>query len=98
MRRLPDAGHDNYCAITDKQSRVLLTAIRLLLDKFEPIGDDYRHGLWIEVPRETYWYYLSMPMKSCRLKEKSSWHKISVASYEHVSAGGLRFARDADSC
>ena len=51
MRRLPDAGHDNYYAISDKKSRVLLTAIRLLLDKFEPIGDDYRHGLWIEVPR-----------------------------------------------
>ena len=51
MRRLPDAGHDNYYAVTDKQSRGLLTAIRLLLDKFEPIGDDYRHGLWIEVPR-----------------------------------------------
>ena len=51
MRRLPDAGHDNYYAVTDKQSRVLLAAIRLLLDKFEPIGDDYRHGLWIEVPR-----------------------------------------------
>ena len=51
MRRLPDAGHDNHYAVTDNQSRVLLTAIRLLLDKFEPIGDDYRHGLWIEVPR-----------------------------------------------
>jgi len=51
MRRLPDACQDNYYAVTDSQSRVLLAAIRLLLDKFEPIGDDYRHGLWIEVPR-----------------------------------------------
>ena len=96
MRRLPDAGHDNYYAITDKQSRVLLTAIRLLLDKFEPIGDDYRHGLWIEVTRETYWYYLSIgqynghtylhiseqDMHWCCIHDDADWNHHSIGPLE----------------
>ena len=48
------AGHGNQnlngtCVIG--RSRELLLEIRSLLDMFAPSGDDYRHSLWIEVPR-----------------------------------------------
>ena len=33
------------------RSRELLLEIRALLDVFAPVGDDYLHTLWIEVPR-----------------------------------------------
>lgn len=33
------------------RSRESLLEIRELLNVFAPAGDDYRHSLWIEVPR-----------------------------------------------
>ena len=50
MCRLPNYGHDNRFAV-DSKSRELLLEIRNLLDVFAPIGDDFLHGLWIEVSR-----------------------------------------------
>jgi len=50
MRRLPDHGHDNYF-IVNGYSQELLMKIRDMPDVFATIGDDHRHGLWIEVPR-----------------------------------------------
>ena len=50
MRQLARSGHDNRYVV-DSSSRELLLQIKDLLDVFAPIGDDYRHGLWIEVPR-----------------------------------------------
>ena len=31
-------------------------------------------------------------------REQGHYYRVSVASYEHVTAAGLRFARDADFC
>lgn len=49
--RLLRGGFDNSYAVTNPKSHGILLEIKVLLDTFEPIGDDYRHGLWIEVPR-----------------------------------------------
>lgn len=48
------------------RSRDLLLEIRQLLDVFAPVGDDYRHGLWIEVPR-------GKPSDWCSFKEAKKW-------------------------
>ena len=48
------AGHGNQNlngTCVSGRSRDLLLEIRALLDVFAPTGDDYRHSLWIEVPR-----------------------------------------------
>ena len=44
-------GHENRYAVSDEGSHGLLMEIKGLLDVFAPIGDDYLHGLWIEVSR-----------------------------------------------
>ena len=47
-----DAGNHSLNGIcVSGRSRELLLEIRTLLDVFAPVGDDYRHSLWIEVPR-----------------------------------------------
>ena len=48
------AGHGNQNlngTCVSGRSRELLLEIRELLNVFAPAGDDYRHSLWIEVPR-----------------------------------------------
>ena len=48
------AGHGNQNlngTCVNGRSRELLLEIRELLNVFAPAGDDYRHSLWIEVPR-----------------------------------------------
>lgn len=48
------AGHGNQKlngTCVSGRSRELLLEIKELLDVFAPSGDDYRHSLWIEVPR-----------------------------------------------
>lgn len=48
------AGHGNRNlngTCVSGRSRELLLEIRELLNVFAPAGDDYRHSLWIEVPR-----------------------------------------------
>ena len=47
-------------------SRDLLLEIRALLDVFAPAGDDYRHSLWIEVPR-------GKPSDWCSFKHAKMW-------------------------
>ena len=47
-------------------SRELLLEIRTLLDAFAPDGDDYRHALWIEVPR-------GRPSDWCSFKDAKCW-------------------------
>lgn len=42
------------------RSRELLLEIRDLLDVFAPTGDDCRRSMWIEVPRESRWYRISV--------------------------------------
>ena len=47
-----DAGNQNLNGTcVSGSSRELLLEIRELLDVFAPVGDDYRHSLWVEVPR-----------------------------------------------
>ena len=48
------------------RSRDLLLEIRQLLDVFAPVGDDYRHEVWIEVPR-------GKPSDWCSFKEAKKW-------------------------
>lgn len=48
------------------RSRELLLEIRELLDVFAPDGDDYRHSLWIEVPR-------GKPSDWCGYNEAKAW-------------------------
>ena len=67
MRRLPNHGHDNHF-IVDGHSQELLLKIRDMLDVFAPIGDDHRHGLWIEVPR-------GKPSDWATFKEVKEWEK-----------------------
>lgn len=67
MRRLPNHGHDNHF-IVDGYSQELLLRIRDLMDVFAPIGDDHRHGLWIEVPR-------GKPSDWATFKEVKEWEE-----------------------
>ena len=67
LMRRADAGnnHLNGTCVTDR-SRELLLEIRQLLDVFAPVGDDYRHALWIEVPR-------GKPSDWCSFREARMW-------------------------
>ena len=55
----------NGICVTGK-SRELLLEIRVLLDAFAPAGDDYRHALWIEVPR-------GKPSDWCGYHDAKAW-------------------------
>ena len=63
------AGHGNQNlngTCVSGRSRELLLEIRELLDVFAPTGDDYRHSLWIEVPR-------GKPSDWCSFKYAKNW-------------------------
>ena len=51
MERADAGNHTLNGTCVSGRSRELLLEIRTLLDVFAPVGDDYRHSLWIEVPR-----------------------------------------------
>ena len=70
MRRLAGHGHENRYAVSDEGSHALLMEIRKLLDVFAPIGDDYLHGLWIEVP-------LGKPWDWASFKEMKEWGDVN---------------------
>ena len=53
------------------RSRELLLKIRDLLDVFAPCGDDYGHGLWIEVPR-------GKPSDWCSFTDAKMWAEEEV--------------------
>ena len=60
-------GNQNLNGIcVSGRSRNLLLEIRELLDVFAPNGDDYRHALWIEVPR-------GRPLDWCFFKDAKRW-------------------------
>ncbi len=65
MRQLAKSGHDNRYVV-DGNSRELLLQIKDLFDVFAPIGEDYRHGLWVEVPR-------GKPADWASFKEVKDW-------------------------
>ena len=63
------AGHGNQNlngTCVNGRSRELLLEIRALLDVFAPAGDDYRHSLWIEVPR-------GKPSDWCSFRDMKCW-------------------------
>ena len=51
MERAGQGNQNLNGTCVNGRSRELLLEIRELLDVFAPAGDDYRHSLWIEVPR-----------------------------------------------
>ena len=51
MERAECGNQDLYGICVSGRSQELLLEIREMLDVFAPSGDDYRHSLWIEVPR-----------------------------------------------
>lgn len=68
------AGHGNRNlngTCVSGRSRELLLEIRQLLDVFAPEGDDYRHGLWIEVPR-------GRPSDWCSFSNAKMWAEEEV--------------------
>ena len=51
MERAECGNQDLNGICVSGRSLELLMEIKGLLDVFAPSGDDYRHSLWIEVPR-----------------------------------------------
>ena len=51
MERAECGNQDLNGICVSGRSLELLLEIKELLDVFAPTGDDYRHSLWIEVPR-----------------------------------------------
>ena len=86
MRRLPDYGHDNYF-IVNGHNQELLLKIRDLLDVFAPIGDDQRHGLWIEVPR-------GKPSDWASFKEVKEWDEDVKNRKDYIDYWKSEFPRE----
>ena len=86
MRRLPDHGHDNRYAVRNEESLGLLMEIKGLLEVFAPIGDDYLHGLWIEVPR-------GKPSDWVSFKEAKEWGDVSTRK-EYLEQWKAEFPRE----
>ena len=97
MRRLSRGGFDNSYAVTNPKSHCILLEIKLLLDIFEPISDDYRHGLWIEIPRGEPSDWVSfeevkdrgeakteeeyLSYWQCEFPQDTYWYYLSVSQY-----------------
>lgn len=97
MRRLSRGGFDNSYAVTNPKSHCILLGIKLLLDIFEPISDDYRHGLWIEIPRGEPSDWVSfeevkdrgeakteeeyLSYWQCEFPQDTYWYYLSVSQY-----------------
>ena len=86
MRRLAGSGHENRFAV-DGRSRDLLIQIKDLLNVFAPIGDDYRHGLWIEVPR-------GKPSDWASFKEVKEWGEGVNTREEYLEYWKSEFPMD----
>ena len=66
MERAGCGNQDLNGICVSGRSKELLLEIRTLLDVFAPDGDDYRHALWIEVPR-------GRPSDWCSFKDAKCW-------------------------
>ena len=86
MRRLAGSGHENRFAV-DGRSRDLLIQIKDLLNVFAPIGDDFRHGLWIEVPR-------GKPSDWASFKEVKEWGEEVNTHEEYLEYWKSEFPMD----
>lgn len=86
MRRLLGHGHDIRYAVSDQESQALLVGIKHLLDVFAPIGDDFLHGLWIEVPR-------GKPSDWATFKEMKEWGEANTRK-EYIELWESEFPRD----
>lgn len=86
MRQLAKSGHNNRYVV-DGSSRELLLRIKELFDVFAPIGDDYRHGLWIEVPR-------GKPSDWASFKEVKDWGEEVNTRKEYLQYWEAEFPRE----
>jgi hypothetical protein len=86
MRQLAKSGHDNRYVV-DGSSRELLLRIKDLFDVFAPIGDDYRHGLWIEVPR-------GKPSDWASFKDVKEWGEEVNTRKEYLQYWKAEFPRE----
>ena len=84
--RLSKGGFDNSYSVANQTSRDILLEIKTLLDTFEPIGDDYRHGLWIEIPR-------GKPADWASFDEVKDWGEVETEE-EYLSYWQEEFPRE----
>ena len=61
------------------RSRELLLEIKSLLNVFAPIGDDHRHGLWIEVPR-------GKPEDWCSFRDAKCYYNEDIKTRKDIPA------------
>ena len=84
-----DAGNHHLNGIcVSGRSRELLLEIQELLDVFAPSGDDYRHSLWIEVPRGKSSDWASFQDMKCwneDIKTRTDYLKLWKANYPMAS-------------
>lgn len=66
LERADSGNHDLNGICVSGRSLELLMEIKGLLDVFVPSGDDYRHSLWIEVPR-------GKPSDWCSFNHAKNW-------------------------
>lgn len=71
MERADAGNHDLNGICVSGRSLELLMEIKGLLDVFAPSGDDYRHSLWIEVPR-------GKPSDWCSFNDAKDWAEEEV--------------------
>ena len=71
MERAECGNQDLNGICVSGRSLELLLEIREMLDVFAPSGDDYRHSLWIEVPR-------GKPSDWCSFNDAKDWAKDEV--------------------
>ena len=86
MQQLAKSDHDNRYVV-DGSSRELLLQIKDVFDVFAPIGDDYRHGLWIEVPR-------GKPSDWASFKEVKDWGEEVNTRKEYLQYWKAEFPRE----
>lgn len=71
MERADAGNHDLNGICVSGRSLELLMELKGLLDVFAPSGDDYRHSLWIEVPR-------GKPSDWCSFNDAKYWAEEEV--------------------
>ena len=86
MRQLVKSGHQNRYVVNGN-SRELILKIKNLLDVFAPIGDDLKHGLWIEVPH-------GKPSDWATFKEVKEWGDEVNTRKEYLELWESEFPRE----
>ena len=83
-----DAGNQNLNGTcVSGRSRELLLEIRELLNVFAPSGDDYRHALWIEVPR-------GKPSEWCSFNHAKMWAEEPYTRADYLKEWKSEYPRE----